>query len=168
MSEKGKKQNAKIQVGDVGITIEVIDKKPNSPSKPPRTSTAFLLLLLLIMAATMVCLMESAQWENQAEGSSSFVLPAIGSAECVPGISAGNWARVASLPGVRLRSSPGYSAKDDAVDTVCCLGYNRRLQVLSGPRIADGLCWWWVRDESSGKEGWVADHAQGGQRLLKP
>jgi len=176
MSDKAKKDESNKLKFEIELTIKPVNPSDSKDKKTKKSSDSCLIVLvipLLILCGLVLTLPSQSPVPAGAQvGSASSsiqpIVPVVALPACEPGISAGNWARVAALPGVRLRSSPGYRNKDDGMDTIGYLGYGSQLQILSGPRIADGLCWWWVRDGSSGKEGWMADHAQGGQRRLKP
>jgi hypothetical protein len=52
---------------------------------------------------------------------------------------------------LRLRSDPGLQTT-----TLKTIEDGTRLQILEGPRDADGLTWWRLRDLSDGAEGWAA------------
>ena len=52
---------------------------------------------------------------------------------------------------LRLRSDPGLQTT-----TLKTITDGTRLQILEGPRQADGLIWWRLRDPSDGAEGWAA------------
>jgi hypothetical protein len=176
MSDKGKDkkdEGTKIQVG--GMEIIIMQVKNPSESKDKKSSSPGCIVLalpLLIFAAVVIFFspQSSAPAESRVRSADVSIQPAVLAVdppECEPGISAGGWVKVTHLPGARMRASPGYRNKDNSVDTLGYVGYGHRLWVLSGPQMADGLCWWRVRDESCGNEGWVADHAQGGLGLLR-
>ena len=52
---------------------------------------------------------------------------------------------------LRLRSDPGLQTT-----TLKTVIDGKRLTILEGPREADGLIWWRLRDPSDGAEGWAA------------
>lgn len=71
---------------------------------------------------------------------------------------------------VNLRSSPGYVGKP-ASDVVSHLPDRTALMVREGPRDADKLVWWKVSGsvaESGRVEGWLAEAAPSGVRLMAP
>lgn len=168
MAETGNgKSETKLKVGDVDVSITVEKKTPQPPKKSSGCNLLFLVLPLAIMAAAVWAssLGDSVPKEKQTETPEFVIQPAAISTECEPGIKAGGWVKV--VANVRVRSSPGYRGKDDTIH-FCKSG--DRLLVLRGPTEKDELCWWHVRGEFSGKtvEGWIADRARGGIRLLKP
>jgi murein DD-endopeptidase MepM/ murein hydrolase activator NlpD len=71
---------------------------------------------------------------------------------------------------VNLRNSPGYVGKP-ASDVVSQLPDQAALVVKEGPRDADGLVWWKVSGSVPGAsrvEGWLAEAAPNGVRLMAP
>ncbi len=86
-----------------------------------------------------------------------------GSIPCQPGIEVGKTA-VVVYDAVRMRQSPGYVGKNDAVDTVRYLEKGDTVNVNGGPEQKDGLCWWLV--VQAGVQGWSADHSSDGTLLL--
>lgn len=52
---------------------------------------------------------------------------------------------------LRLRSDPGLQST-----TLKTILDGARLTILEGPRAADGLAWWRLRDPADGAEGWAA------------
>lgn len=83
----------------------------------------------------------------------------------------GGYAEVACLSAVpgrgcaNLRAVPGWRAKAPD-DVVAELVPGARVELLSGPRQADGLAWWQVREATNGTEGWIAEVTAGGYRAL--
>jgi hypothetical protein len=69
------------------------------------------------------------------------------------GLYAGGYAQVSGTQGddLRLRSDPGLQTT-----TLKTVPEGARLHILDGPRDADGLTWWRLRDLSDGAEGWAA------------
>jgi hypothetical protein len=65
---------------------------------------------------------------------------------------------------VNLRNSPGFSSKNDAKDVITKIPKGEIVEILSGPKNADGLNWWQV--SWHGYEGWMADHTASGKRIL--
>ena len=53
---------------------------------------------------------------------------------------------------LRLRSDPGLQST-----TLKTIGDGTRLNILEGPREADGLRWWRLQDPSDNAEGWAAE-----------
>jgi len=164
MSES-EKTETKLTVGDVEVDITVGRKKPPDKNQGCSFSgIAIATIFLIIVALVWLSFGESSEpSETQRETPPVSIQGLGGVTTCEPGIMVGEW--VITVAKVRMRSSPGYNGKND---TIGYCGSGERLLVLSGPSEKDGLCWWRVRCESSGKEGWMADHAQGGLRLLKP
>ena len=71
---------------------------------------------------------------------------------------------------VNLRNSPGYVGKP-ASDVISQLPDQAALVVKEGPRDADGLVWWKVSGSVPGAsrvEGWLAEAAPNGVRLMAP
>jgi len=66
---------------------------------------------------------------------------------------AGGYAQVFGTEGesLRLRSDPGLQTT-----TLKTIPEGARLLILDGPRDADGLAWWRMRDLVDGAEGWAA------------
>jgi hypothetical protein len=172
---EGGKAATKLKIeGEVTLTSS---QKESSESKKSGQSSGCLLYLLFLMISLVIALLVLAGGGlggggvgGSLNGGSSIGIQSAGgtSQGCEPGIGVGGEVKVNLLPGARMRTSPGYRIKDDSVDTICCVRLGRRLQVLGGPQMADGICWWRVRDEVSNNEGWVADHTESGRRLLKP
>jgi hypothetical protein len=171
---EGGKAATKLKIeGEVTLTSS---QKESSESKKSSQSSGCLLFLLFLMMSLVIALLVLAGGGlggggvGSLNGDSSIGIQSAGgtSQGCEPGIGVGGEVKVNLLPGARMRTSPGYRIKDDSVDTICCVRIGRRLQVLGGPQMADGICWWRVRDEVSNNEGWVADHTESGRRLLKP
>jgi hypothetical protein len=161
MSDEG----TKVQVDGVEVIVKPV-KKEEKPKKKSSPNIIFLLLPLAIMAVCMlVSLGDSSLPEQDFESLEVSTPLTDGSIGCEPEIKVGGWVEV--VANVRMRSNPGYRGEDD---TIHFCQDSDRLLVLEGPREKDGLCWWRVRDESlaSPVEGWMADHAQDGLRLLKP
>lgn len=76
---------------------------------------------------------------------------------------------VLTLDAVRVRRTPGYSNKPTN-DILVTLSAGARLTILEGPVTADSLAWWRISgvDESGQPlQGWVAESAPGGARLLE-
>ena len=65
---------------------------------------------------------------------------------------------------VNLRSTPGYSNKNDAYDVIVKVPSGEIVEVLDGPSKADGLSWWFVA--WNGETGWMADHTGSGRAIL--
>lgn len=65
---------------------------------------------------------------------------------------------------VNLRSTPGYSNKNDAYDVIVKVPSGEIVEVLDGPSKADGLSWWFV--SWNGETGWMADHTGSGRAIL--
>ncbi|MGB8984014.1 MAG: SH3 domain-containing protein [Anaerolineales bacterium] len=65
---------------------------------------------------------------------------------------------------VNLRSTPGYSNKNDAHDVITKIPSSESVEILDGPFSADGLNWWLVSWE--GFEGYIADHTGNGRTIL--
>ncbi len=63
-----------------------------------------------------------------------------------------------------IRKSPGYSNKTDSSDIVAEVPKGDIVQVLGGPKKADGLNWWQV--SWNGTTGWMADHTGSGKTLM--
>ena len=65
----------------------------------------------------------------------------------------GGFAQVSGTGGdaLRLRSDPGLQTT-----TLKTIPDGARLLILDGPRDADGIIWWRLRDPSDGAEGWAA------------
>lgn len=175
MSDKDKKDEGTKLKFELEISLKPVNpseskdkkKKPSSPG----CIVLALPLLILVLIVTLFLPEPSTPAESRVRSvavSIQPVAPVVALPECEPGIGVGGWVRVVYLPGARMRLSPGYRNKDNSVDTLGYVGYGHRLWVLNGPQMADGLCWWRVRDEACGNEGWVADRTQGGQRLLQP
>jgi hypothetical protein len=62
-----------------------------------------------------------------------------------------------------LRKSLGYSNKDDT-DVLASIPAGSTVQILSGPKTADGLNWWQV--SWNGISGWIADHTGSGKTIM--
>jgi len=65
----------------------------------------------------------------------------------------GGYAQVSGTQGdaLRLRSDPGLQTT-----TLKTIPEGARLQIVDGPRDADNITWWRLRDPSDGAEGWAA------------
>lgn len=164
----GEKDQAELQVDGVKISVTAEKKSSESDEDGSSGSSSGCSILILLLVVFVAVALFSIAGGDENEGSPVGALSFDVSAECEPGIVVGGQVKVNLLPGARMRTSPGYRIKDDSVDTICCVRLGRRLQVLGGPQMADGICWWRVRDEVSSNEGWVADHTESGRRLLKP
>lgn len=70
---------------------------------------------------------------------------------------------------VNIRSTPGYRDKPTS-DIVARVASKALLRLVDGPREVDGLLWWHVKGQSGGQtiEGWMAEVAPTGTRLLAP
>jgi hypothetical protein len=66
----------------------------------------------------------------------------------------GGYAQVSGTGGdaLRLRADPGLQTT-----TLKTIPDGARLLILDGPRDADGIIWWRLRDPSDGAEGWAAE-----------
>jgi hypothetical protein len=64
---------------------------------------------------------------------------------------------------VNLRKTPGYLYKDQG-DIITTISAGELVQVVSGPKSADGLSWWLVTWQ--GSTGWMADHTGSGRTIL--
>ena len=67
--------------------------------------------------------------------------------------------------GVNVRSTPGYKGKP-STDVVAEAQPGAALTIVQGPQQADGLVWWQV--SGTDVNGWVAEAAPNGVRLLTP
>ena len=65
---------------------------------------------------------------------------------------------------VNLRRTPGYSGKDDSVDSIYEVPCGELMELLGPTEKADGLTWWKV--SWRGYTGWVADHTGRGKIIL--
>ncbi|MCB0160457.1 MAG: M23 family metallopeptidase, partial [Caldilineaceae bacterium] len=77
---------------------------------------------------------------------------------------------VRTLQTARMRRTPGYLDKPDG-DIITDVPPEYPGRVLAGPRDVDGLTWWRLRVEEApgaAQEGWVAEVAPNGVRLLEP
>lgn len=65
----------------------------------------------------------------------------------------GGYAQVSGTQGdsLRLRSDPGLQTT-----TLKTIAEGARLLIIDGPRDADNIVWWRLRDPSDGAEGWAA------------
>jgi hypothetical protein len=63
-----------------------------------------------------------------------------------------------------LRQSPGYSNKDNTTDLLANVPAGDIVQILGGPKQADGLNWWNV--SWNGISGWMADHTGSGKTIM--
>jgi murein DD-endopeptidase MepM/ murein hydrolase activator NlpD len=82
----------------------------------------------------------------------------------------GEQVAIVSPDPVNLRHTPGYVDKPQG-DVVATLPPATGLSIIEGAQQADGLFWWRVRGTVSGGqdiEGWVAEAAPNGVRLLAP
>jgi hypothetical protein len=89
--------------------------------------------------------------------------PGTPSFDCEAGIEVGKTVHVI-YHAVRMRKSPGYVDKDDNKDSLHYMETGDKVVIKAGPRITDGLCWWFI--EHQGFQGWTADHSHEGRLLL--
>jgi hypothetical protein len=76
-----------------------------------------------------------------------------------------NIARISSdVEEVNMRFTPGYESKNDNTDVVTKIPSSAIVEILDGPKSADGLKWWYVR--WNGYEGWVAEKTGSGRTIL--
>jgi hypothetical protein len=66
-------------------------------------------------------------------------------------ISVGGYVRVSALSGLSFRQSPSTGAA-----LIQVLGNGAVLEVIGGPREADGYTWWQLRTTEDNREGWSA------------
>ena len=92
-----------------------------------------------------------------------FALSTPASPLCQTGIEIGKTINVV-YPQVRMRHSPGYVDKNDAVDSKHYLQTGDQVTVMNGPEIKDDLCWWYIQHQQW--QGWTADHSHQGRLLL--
>lgn len=78
----------------------------------------------------------------------------------------GGTARVVYSQNVNLRRSPGYLGKRP-FDVIVELKPGATLWIIDGPVVQDGLRWWRVLDVDK-HDGWVAEFAESGARLVAP
>jgi len=62
-----------------------------------------------------------------------------------------------------LRTTPGYSGKNDNVDVIVKVQSGERIEIIGGPEEKDGLIWWNVTWK--GYKGWIADHTASGRKI---
>ena len=79
----------------------------------------------------------------------------------------GNLPRNITSSLVNIRSSPGYLGKA-ANDVVTQVVPGEQVKIIDGPRIADGMTWWYVQLLSSSDpiEGWMAEATASGVQIL--
>ncbi len=65
---------------------------------------------------------------------------------------------------VNLRKSPGFSNKDDKKDVVVVIASGEEVKIISGPKIADGINWWYA--DWNGYKGWIAERRSSGGLIL--
>ena len=65
---------------------------------------------------------------------------------------------------VNMRKSPGYQNKNNETDVVVEVPTGSRVKILRGPKVADGLNWWFV--EWMGYKGWIAETTFSGKTIL--
>jgi hypothetical protein len=63
-----------------------------------------------------------------------------------------------------LRRSPGYSGKDDSVDSLYEIPCGELVEILGPTQKVDGLTWWKV--SWNDYSGWIADHTGSGKIIL--
>lgn len=77
----------------------------------------------------------------------------------------GQFARISGhVEEVNLRSSPGYAEKDDAKDVIIKIPSSAIVEVVDGPKSADGLDWWHV--SWNGYTGWIAEYTGNGRKIM--
>lgn len=65
---------------------------------------------------------------------------------------------------VNLRRTPGFSGKDNSVDSLYEVPCGEIVELLGPTQNADGLTWWKV--SWNGYTGWIADHTSSGKIIL--
>ena len=70
----------------------------------------------------------------------------------------------AQISFVNLRRTPGYTGKDDSVDSLYEVPCGETVELLGPTKKADGLTWWNV--SWNGYTGWIADHTGSGKVIL--
>lgn len=65
---------------------------------------------------------------------------------------------------VNLRKTPGFSNKNDKKDVVIVIPSGEEVRIISGPKVADGINWWYA--DWSGYRGWIAERRSSGGQIL--
>jgi hypothetical protein len=79
--------------------------------------------------------------------------------------SSSSFARISGeVAEVNMRSSPGYTNKDDSRDVIAKIPSGATVEILDGPYTVDGLNWWHV--SWSGKKGYIAEKTGSGRTIM--
>jgi hypothetical protein len=65
---------------------------------------------------------------------------------------------------VNMRSSPGYTNKDDSRDVIAKIPSGATVEILDGPYTADGLNWWHI--SWNGSKGYIAEKTGSGRTIM--